>query len=205
LVPAKNPDLHGNVPDKAPVALLLIDVINDLEFPEGDLLARHAIPMARRLAALKARARAAKIPAIYVNDNFGKWQSDLTRLLEHSLGTENRGRAMVELLRPADDDYFVLKPKHSGFFSTTLDILVAYLQVKTLILTGVAANICVLFTAQDAFLRDLHLVVPSDCVASNDEPTNRFALDHMRKVLDADTRPSEEIDLEELKRPAEDS
>ena len=199
-MPAKNPDLHGNVPDKAPVALLLIDVINDLEFPEGDRLARHALPMARRLAALKARARKAGIPAVYVNDNFGKWQSDLTRLLEHSLATENRGRPMVELLRPEADDYFVLKPKHSGFFSTTLDILVRYLQVKTLILTGVAANICVLFTAQDAFLRDLHLVVPSDCVASNDEDTNRFALDHMRTVLKADTRPSTEIDLEQLKK-----
>jgi len=200
-VPAKNPDLHGNVPDKAPVALLLIDVINDLEFPEGDRLALHAVPMAGRLSALKSRARKARIPAIYVNDNFGRWQSDLTRLLEHSLGTENRGRRMVELLRPEPDDYFVLKPKHSGFFSTTLDILVEYLQVKTLILTGVAANICVLFTAHDAFLRDLHLVVPSDCVASNDEDTNRLALDHMRTVLKADTRPSDEIDLEALKKP----
>ena len=199
-MPARNPDLHGNVPDKAPAALVLIDVINDLEFPEGDQLARHALPMARRLAAFKARARAAGIPAVYVNDNFGKWQSDLARLLEHSLATENRGRPMVELLRPAEDDYFVLKPKHSGFFSTTLDILVRYLQVDTLILTGVAANICVLFTAQDAFLRDLHIVVPSDCVASNTEAENRFALDHMRTVLKADTRPSDEIDLEELKK-----
>ena len=200
-MPAKNPDLHGNVPDTAPVALVLIDVINDLEFPGGERLARHALPMAPRLAALKARARAAKIPAIYVNDNFGKWQSDLTRLLEHSLGTDNRGRPMVEKLRPAEDDYFVLKPKHSGFYSTTLDLLLRYLQVKTLILTGVAGNICVLFTAQDAFLRDLHLVVPRDCVASNEEGDNRYALDHMRRILEADTRPSEEIDLEELKKP----
>ena len=195
---SKNPDLHGNVPDKAQVALILIDVINDLEFPEGAQLARHALPMAQRLAALKKRAREAGIPVVYVNDNFGKWQSDLTRLLEHTLGTENRGRPMVELLRPDDDDYFVLKPKHSGFFSTTLDILVEYLQVKTLILTGVAGNICVLFTAQDAFLRDLHLVVPSDCIASNDAETNRFALDHMRKVLKADIRPSDQLDLEQL-------
>jgi len=200
MMQATNPDLHGNVPDKSQVALVLIDVINDLEFPDGDRLARHALPMASRLAALKGRARKARIPAIYVNDNFGKWQSDMTRLLEHTLGTENRGRPMVELLRPQSDDYFVLKPKHSGFFSTTLDILVQYLEVKTLILTGVAGNICVLFTAQDAFLRDLHVVVPSDCVASNDEDTNRFALDHMRTVLKADTRPSDELDLEELKK-----
>jgi nicotinamidase-related amidase len=196
----KNPDLHGNVPDKAPVALLLIDVINALEFPEGPQLARHAVPMARRLAVLKKRARRAGIPAIYVNDNFGKWQSDLTRLLEHALGTENLGRPMVELLRPDPDDYFVLKPKHSGFFSTNLDILVEYLEVKTLIIAGVAGNICVLFTAQDAFLRDLQIVVPSDCVASNDARTNRIALDHMRRILKADTRPSAKLDLKKLKK-----
>src|SRR5687768_4508364 len=142
MAPAKNPDLHGNVPDKAEAALVLIDVINDLEFEDGEQLARHALPMARRLAALKERARAAGIPAIYVNDNFGKWQSDLTRLLEHTLGTENRGRPMVDLLRPRDDDYFVLKPKHSGFFSTTLDILVEYLAVKTLILTEIGRASC---------------------------------------------------------------
>jgi nicotinamidase-related amidase len=199
-MPAKNPDLHGNVPDTATVALVLIDVINDLEFPGGEELARHAIPMARRLAAFKARARQAKVPAIYVNDNFGKWQSDLTRLLEHALGTANRGREMVELLRPAEDDYFVLKPKHSGFYSTTLDTLLRYLGVNTLVLAGVAGNICVLFTAQDAFLRDLHLVVPADCVASNDEELNRRALDHMKTVLQADVRPSTELDLAELKQ-----
>ena len=202
-MPRRNPDLHGNVPDKAPVALLLIDVINDLEFPDGERLARHAVPMARRLAALKARTRKAGIPSVYVNDNFGKWQSDLTRLLEHSLATENRGRPMVERLRPEADDYFVLKPKHSGFFSTTLDTLLRYLQVETVILTGVAANVCVLFTAQDAYLRDLHLVVPSDCVASNDAATNRAALRHMRTVLKADTRPSRSIDLRRLKKPPE--
>jgi nicotinamidase-related amidase len=195
-----NPDLHGNVPDTAPVALVLIDVINDLEFPGGERLARHALPMAKRLAALKARARKARVPAIYVNDNFGKWQSDLTRLLEHTLGADTRGRPMVELLRPQPDDYFVLKPKHSGFFSTTLDILLEYLKVRTLILTGVAGNICVLFTAQDAFLRDLNVVVPSDCVASNDARANRFALDHMRNVLGADTRPSAKVDFGKLKR-----
>jgi nicotinamidase-related amidase len=196
----KNPDLHGNVPDTSPVALVLIDVINDLEFPGGDRLARHALPMARRLAALKARARRAKVPAIYVNDNFGKWQSDLAALLEHGLRAKSRGRPMVERLRPAPDDYFVLKPKHSGFFSTTLETLVEYLEVRTLILTGVAGNICVLFTAQDAFLRDLHVVVPSDCVASNEARTNRQALAHMRQVLKADTRPSTKLDFRKLKR-----
>jgi nicotinamidase-related amidase len=199
-MPAKNEDLHGMVPDTSEVALLLLDVINDLEFEEGDRLLEHALPMARNLAALKRRARSARIPAIYVNDNYGRWQSDFSRLIEHCTEDGARGRPMVELLLPDERDYFVLKPKHSGFFSTTLDVLLDYLKARTLILTGVAGNICVLFTANDAYMRDFNLVVPSDCVASNEPDENRHALEQMRKVLKADTTPSPELDLEALKR-----
>ncbi len=198
--PARNEDLHGNVPDKSDVALLLIDVINDLEFESGEKLLQHALPMAKKIAALKERARRAGIPTIYVNDNFGKWQSDFSKILNHCLKDEVRGKPIVEILKPDEDDYFVLKPKHSGFFSTTLDTLLDYLQAKTLILTGVAGNICVLFTANDAYMRDFHLVIPEDCLASNTPEDNEHALEIMRTVLKADTRPSAEIAFEELKQ-----
>jgi nicotinamidase-related amidase len=198
-MPAKNEDLHGNVPDKAEVALLLIDVINDLEFEDGERLLEHALPMAERLAALKRRAKEAGIPAIYVNDNFGRWQSDFNKLLAHCLEEDVRGKPLVEQLKPEEDDYFVLKPKHSGFFSTTLDTLLEYLQARSLILTGVAGNICVLFTANDAYMRDFHLVVPSDCVASNSPEENEHALELMKTVLKADIRSSTELDLDELR------
>jgi nicotinamidase-related amidase len=195
---APNADLHGNAPDKCSVALLLIDVINDLDFPEAHELLEHALPMARRLAALKKRAKAAGVPAIYANDNFGRWRSDFRAQVEHCLRPGSNGRPLAELLHPEDDDYFVLKPKHSGFFSTTLDILLRYLQVRTVILTGIAGNICVLFTAHDAYLRDLRLLVPEDCVASNTAEDNRQALAQIRTVLKGDTRPSAEIDLDAL-------
>src|SRR2546423_14910596 len=108
-MPARNEDLHGNAPDKSDVALLLIDVINDLDFPEGDQLLRHALPMARCIAALKERARQAGVPTIYANDNFGRWRSDFNAQVEHCLREGTRGRPIVELLRPQKDDYFVLK------------------------------------------------------------------------------------------------
>ncbi|HEX8772263.1 MAG TPA: isochorismatase family cysteine hydrolase [Pyrinomonadaceae bacterium] len=199
-MPAKNEDLHGNVPDKADVVLLLIDVINDLEFEGGDELLKHALPIAPRIAALKRRAKDEGVPTIYVNDNFGRWQSDFNKLLKHCLEEDVRGKPFVRQLKPDEDDYFVLKPKHSGFFSTTLDTLLDYLQAKTLILTGLAGNICVLFTANDAYMRDFHLVVPSDCVASNTEEENRHALELMKTVLKADTRESTEFDLDELRQ-----
>jgi nicotinamidase-related amidase len=197
-VASKNQDLHGNAPDKSDVALLLIDVINDLDFPKGDQLLRYALPMAERLVELKQRSREAGFPVIYVNDNFGRWRSDFNSQVEHCMNDGARGKAVVKRLKPEKDDYFVLKPKHSGFFSTTLDILLDYLGVKTVILTGIAGNICVLFTANDAYLRDFSLVVPCDCVVSNTDDENRNALGIMRKVLKADTRPSTELDLTAL-------
>lgn len=201
-MPARNEDLHGMVPDKSHVVLLLLDVINDLEWEEGEQLLEHFLPMAQRLAALRRRAREAGIPAIYVNDNYGRWQSDFNKLIEHCLEEGTRGKSIVELLRPEEDDYFVLKPKHSGFFSTTLDVLLQYLKARTLIITGVAGNICVLFTANDAYMRDFNVVVPADCVASNDAEENHHALLQMQAVLKADITPSTELDLAALKSRA---
>jgi nicotinamidase-related amidase len=196
--PAKNPDLHGNVPEHSSVALLLIDVINDMEFEGAEALVRQAVPMAHRIAALKRRARAAKIPTVYINDNFGRWQSDFRKLVDHVLNDGVMGEEVARILRPEEDDYFVLKPKHSAFFETTLDTLLAYLGAKTLIMTGVAGNICILFSANDAYMRDYHLVVPSDCVASNTEEENLYALQQIERVLKGDVRPSEMVDLDAL-------
>jgi len=201
-MPAKNDDLHGNVPDNAEAALLLIDVINDLEFPGSELLIEQVMPIAANIAALKRHARQAGIPVIYVNDNFGKWRSDFSKLIAHCLHDDVRGRPLVQLLQPDSEDYFVLKPKHSGFFSTTLDTLLAYLQAKTLILAGIAGNSCVLFTAHDAFMRDFHLIIPADCVASTTPEDNRYALEHMRNVLQASSVPFSEIDWSKLRQRA---
>jgi nicotinamidase-related amidase len=197
-MPAKNSDLHGNAPDKADAALLIIDMINDLDFPEGEELLRHALPAARRIAELKQRAKREEIPVIYVNDNFGRWRSNFHAQVEHCLSEGSRGKPIVESLKPNEDDYFVLKPKHSGFFSTNLDVLLTYLEVKSVVIVGMAANICVLFTANDAYMRDLHLAVPQDCVASNTEEENRNALAQMQKVLKADIRPSAELRFGEI-------
>jgi nicotinamidase-related amidase len=193
--PSRNADLHGNVPDTCPVALLLVDVINDLEFEGGDALLTHALPMAERLAALARRCREARVPVVYVNDNFGRWRSDFRTLLQRCLDTPVRGRPVVGLLRPDDGDYFVLKPKHSGFYSTTLDLLLRYLGATTVILTGLTGDTCVLLTAHDAYMRDLQLVVPADCVASVDPAENEHALRYMARVLKADTRGSSELEL----------
>jgi nicotinamidase-related amidase len=174
-------------------ALILIDVINDFDFPEANALLRYALPAAKRIAALKERARRAKIPAIYANDNFGQWRSDFRQQIEHCLEEGRHGRSVVELLKPADDDYFVLKPMHSGFFSTTLEVLLERLEIERLILVGFAADICVLYTANDAYMREFQVAVPSDCVASETRKQYGFALEHMAQRLKADIRSSEKV------------
>jgi nicotinamidase-related amidase len=184
--------------ERAPTVLLLVDVINDMDFPGSEALVRQAVPMARRLAALKARATRAGIPSIYINDNFGKWRSDFRHLVDHCTHDDVPGREVARMLRPTEDDYFVLKPKHSAFFDTTLDTLLEYLDTDTVILTGIAGNICVLFSANDAYMRDLRLYVPSDCTVSNTQLDNDYALNQMRTVLKADITPSEMLDLTQL-------
>ncbi|OLO28620.1 isochorismatase [Alkalihalophilus pseudofirmus] len=204
-MPVINEDLHEFVPDNKSVALLIIDMINDFEFDDGKKLFAHALPAAKKIAKLKAAAKKQKVPIIYVNDNYGKWQSDFRHLIDHCLHDGVLGKEITELLLPDDDDYFVLKPKFSGFYSTPLDLLLQYLKVNTLMITGVAGNMCVQFTANDAYMRDFVLYVPSDCVASNNPMVNEEALHLMKTVLKASTLPSITLDIEEIITKANES
>jgi nicotinamidase-related amidase len=197
-MPARNNDLHGNVPDQCSVALILIDVINDMEFEGGAELFRNAVPAGKHLAALRRRAKEAGIPVVYINDNFGKWRSDFRQQLGHVLEEGVRGEAVAQLLRPDKQDYFVLKTKHSGFYHTQLDLLIEYLGVRTVILAGFATDMCVLFTASDAYLRDLDIVVPRDCCAAKSRVHHEAALRHMERVLHVKTTTSSRINLRKL-------
>jgi nicotinamidase-related amidase len=179
-------------------ALLLIDVINDMDFEGSETLVRLAEPMSRKLRTLKRRARAVGIPTIYINDNFGKWRSDFRATVAYCLRPGVPGRQVAKILKPDRKDYFVLKPKQSAVYGTTLDTLLRELATTTVILTGVAGDNCVLFSANDAYMRDLRLVIPSDCIASNSDAENVYALQLMKKVVKADITPSTSLDLEAL-------
>lgn len=174
-------------------ALLIIDMLNTLDFPGSRGLLNAAKPVARRLGRLKARAKAAGIPVVYVNDNFDCWRSSWQDVFEAVL--KSPGKPLAEALKPARDDYLVLKPKHSGFYSTTLDVLLESLGAEHLILTGIAGNICVLFTANDAHMRDFEVTVPRDCIASNTKEDNEFTLRQLRDVFGFPTTASPRLRL----------
>ena len=181
--------------EAAETALLLIDVINHFEFEGAEAMLPRALEAADAIAALKARAKAAGVPVIYVNDNFGRWQSDFRRLIATCRADNVRGRPIIERLMPADDHYFVLKPRHSAFFGTALETLLGHLGIDRLVLTGFSGDVCVLITAIDAYMRGYRLAVPEDGLASVDPAENRHALAYMARVLDADTRPSAKLAL----------
>ncbi len=184
------------------MALLLVDLINPLDFPEAEEMARFVPRMVRQRKALKQRAKAAGVPVIYVNDNFGRWRSDFHSLVETCRAEGCRGRQLAQELAPEEDDYFVLKPKHSGFYASALETLLGYLGVERLVIAGIAGTYCVLFTANDAYMRDYELVVPADCTISNSTRENNEALELMNRYLKADTRPSDRIRFPRAKGPA---
>ena len=180
-------------PDHLQTCLLIIDMINEFTFDGAEKLFPAIEQTAETITTLKQRVKPAGLPVLYVNDNFGKWRSDFRTLVDRCLEGDCRGKRIAELLRPDEDDYFVLKPKHSGFFATPLELLLRHLNVQRVILTGVAGDNCVLFTAADAYMRNFDVAVPADCTVSIDPHANRSALEHMRETLKADTAPSRAI------------
>jgi len=185
-----------HVGHKSGLALVLIDVINHFEFPDGKTILHRALTIAPALARLKKRAREADIPTIYVNDNFGQWRSEMSKLIRYCLRPEAPGRAFVEQLRPDDEDYSVLKPMHSAFYQTPLDLLLRELGASSRILSGLATNSCILCTAHDANMRNLKVIVPNDCCTARTAQEHKQALEHIRAMADAKVVLSSSLKLE---------
>jgi nicotinamidase-related amidase len=185
-----------NVRHNASTALILIDVINHFEFPDGARLLKNALPIAAPLARLKERTRRAGIPSIYVNDNFGQWRSDASKLLAYCLRPAAAGRNFVGRLRPDEEDYLVLKPMHSAFYQSPLDTLLRYLGASSLILAGLASNSCIICTAHDANMRDFRLFVPTDCSAARSRKEHRQAMGHIGTMNNATVARSSALRLD---------
>ena len=177
------------------VALLVVDVINDLEFPGGDKVLPWAERMVAQLSPVLDRARRAGVPVVYANDNFGHWRSNFTDVVRHCTRDGSRGREVAAALSPGPDDLFVLKPKQSAFFATSLVPLLEFLKVDRLILAGMATNLCVLFTAGDAHMHEYDLTVLSDCCAAESDADHDWALDQLRRFLHVRVCRGDEVEL----------
>ena len=176
-------------------ALLILDMISDFEFDDGDKLFPYALKAARSLKALKDRARTAGVPVLFVNDNFGKWHKDFGAYVRSIEKRSEKGRQIIELLGPEKDDYHILKPQRSAFYATPLEVLLLTLDVSDLIITGITTDICVLFSAHDAYMRGYKLSVPSDCTAAVTAAYHKDALRLMKRVVYADVGLSDSVDF----------
>ena len=179
---------HPALPRSAEV-LLLVDVISSFRFPGGTALARQALPVARAIQRLKQSLQARGVPAIYANDNEGRWRARFDALQVQHRTQDKLAAEIAQRLQPDPADLFLLKPRHSAFLGTPLDLVLKEMGAQRLVLVGLSTDFCIQFTAMDAFLRGYELRIPGDCTATLDPRHKRAALAYMRRVLKADTRP----------------
>lgn len=177
-------------------AILIVDMISTFDFPDGELLSPQALECAKQIDKLGTQARENDVPVIFVNDNYGQWRNDFRATLAAAAASD-RGGAVATLLEPKHNDYHVLKPQRSGFFATPLEVLLTALKVSDLVITGITTDMCVMFTAHDAYMRGYSVSVPRDCCAAVEKNHHLSALDTLERVADADIRPSHEIRFED--------
>jgi nicotinamidase-related amidase len=201
--PAHNKDLHHNVPQECDTAVLLIDVFNTFDFEGGAALANETEGILKNLLALRKRATASGVPVIYINDNAGLWRSDSSFVIGRACAKGSRGRSIAMRLCPRRKDFIILKPKQSAFYATPLETLLDYLKVRCLVIAGLTADICIYFTAQDAFVRDYELWIPSDGTASQAQAKTIDALAAMKQNFNARVLPCAEIPFSKSRRRSE--
>lgn len=199
--PPQRPSLDiGSAKQRLPRServLLLVDFINPLQFAGAMDIAPSALNAARMTAALKRRLQPHGVTTIYANDNYGVWRSDFRDVLEYCQGLESEAAEIARLLAPQRDDLTILKPRHSGFYATPLQMLLTQMHTRKLILAGVATDLCVQLTAMDAHQRGYRLWVPADCVAAESAERQTAALAYMARALDCDIRPASAVDWQE--------
>lgn len=168
-------------------ALLVLDVMSDFAFEDGAAVRRAMVTRCDRLAGLLDRARRNGVPVIYVNDNIGRWRSDAPALALEFVRKLPPEAQCLAALAPAANDLIVLKPRHSAFYATPLDVLLQHLTVSHLVLAGASTESCVWMTACDAYIRGFELIVPLDSVAGVSRAAVAATITGLRRVLEVRT------------------
>jgi len=154
-------------------AVVVVDMLNDFILEGAPIECPGAKNMVPRLVRFLDFARDKKIPVILVQEIHRKEKVDFGRELdreepEHCLEGTN-GVEIYADLTPKPEDFVVQKRRYSSFHGTDLEVLLKGLDVNTVIIAGVATNVCVHATAIDAQQRDYNVVVLSDCTAATEE------------------------------------
>jgi nicotinamidase-related amidase len=169
-------------------AVIVTDMLNAYDFEEGDDLARNVEKALPNIHELIDRAKAEDVPIIYVNDNYGDWNSSQEELYEKALAGEHP--ELVESIKPPDEASFVIKARHSIFYQTPLEYLLKQREIDRIVLVGQVTEQCILYSALDAYVRELDVAVPADAVAHIHEDLAEAALKMMKTNMSADVEPS---------------
>jgi nicotinamidase-related amidase len=174
-------------------ALIVIDMLNAYEHADAEQLTRSVERVLPNIEKLIERARDEDALTIYVNDNFGEWRSNRDELLETAMA--GRYRHLVEPIAPGDDTLFVVKARHSAFYQTPLEYLLSQEEVDRIVLVGQVTEQCILYSALDAYIRHIAVVVPRDASACIHEELAQASLEMMRINMDAEIVDADEVDF----------
>lgn len=173
---------------RSATVLLIVDMVNPMQFPGASGLVEAALAAAQACARLKIRLARKGCTTVYANDNYGRWRSDFTQLLQSCQALPGARGEIAQLLVPEEDDLILLKPLHSAFHCTPLEPLLQQMHTRELVVVGVATDMCVQLTAMDAYMRGYKVWVPSNCTAAQSDERKQMALRQMRQVFKCSVR-----------------
>jgi nicotinamidase-related amidase len=174
-------------------ALIITDMINSYDHPDADKLVKSVEKVLPNIEKLIQRASDEEVTTIYVNDNFGAWNSSREELVEAACDGE-RGD-LIEPIRPAKDTAFVVKARHSAFYETPLEYLLRANEIERVVLVGQTTEQCILYSALDAYIRHFEVAVPRDAVAHIHEHLADASFEMMQLNMDADISDAESVEL----------
>lgn len=184
-------------------ALVVIDMHRGSIDPPGTAYVPAGRAVVPALASLMDRVHDLGVPVIHIvhqtlpdgSDARSPFWMESTSVgdLYPNVGEQVVGSPWTEIadgLPRYDDEHVVAKKRYGAFSGNGLDLLLRNLDVRTLILTGVMTEICVLATAFHAFNTDYRVVVARDGVAGRDpecaEAALRIVAREVGWVLDGD-------------------
>jgi nicotinamidase-related amidase len=182
---------HGD--EGGATALLVVDMLNPYEHPEAERLARGVEGALPGIRTLLRRAGEAEAPIVYVNDNYGDWNSSSEELGKRAMAGAHP--ELVEPILPASGQSFVVKARHSAFYETPLEYLLDQMGVERLVLSGQVAEQCILYSALDAYVRHFDVVIATDAVAAIYDELGKAALEMIERNMSAELTMAVEVDL----------
>jgi nicotinamidase-related amidase len=165
-------------------ALLVVDMLNPYEHEDAERLAESVGSALPQITGLVERARAEEALVVYVNDNHGDWNTSAEKLVKKAL--EGRYPALVEPVLPAEDDPFVLKTRHSVFYSSPLEYLLESREIGRIVLSGQVTEQCILYSAVDGYVGHFEVAVARDAVAHIHQHLAEAAFEMMERNMHAE-------------------